>query len=136
MLANSAAPGDALPRRIKAVERRWKRQAAQVLCRCQVDVSATSKTCAALSHRGRGAGIGPGATAIIHAAGVIEDGLIQTKTMTEIEDVFAPKTAWHAGDRPEVWPDGDLDWMVLFSSSSTATAPVQVRSITWLPTNI
>lgn len=59
---------------------------------------------------------------IIHAAGVVEDGLIQTKSMTEIENVFAPKLH---GTRvlEDVFPDGDVDWLVLFSSSSTATAP-------------
>ncbi|MEM1159737.1 MAG: SDR family NAD(P)-dependent oxidoreductase [Pseudomonadota bacterium] len=59
---------------------------------------------------------------VIHAAGVIEDGLIQTKSITEVEDVFAPKL--HGTKVLEqVFPDGTLDWMALFSSSSTATAP-------------
>ncbi len=59
---------------------------------------------------------------VIHAAGLIEDGLILTKNMTEIEDVFAPKI--HGTQVLEtVFPDGDLDWLVLFSSTSTATAP-------------
>jgi len=55
-------------------------------------------------------------------AGVLEDGLIQTRTMTGIEDVLAPKL--HGTQVLEkVFPDGEIDWLVLFSSSSTATAP-------------
>jgi acyl transferase domain-containing protein/thioesterase domain-containing protein len=60
---------------------------------------------------------------IIHAAGQIDDGPIMAKSVTSIEDVFAPKI--HGTQvLDEVFPDGALDWMVLFSSSSTATAPI------------
>ncbi|MFT7137102.1 MAG: thioesterase domain-containing protein, partial [Akkermansiaceae bacterium] len=60
---------------------------------------------------------------VIHAAGHIDDAPIMAKDATSIEDVFAPKIH---GTRvlDEVFPDGDLDWMVLFASSSTATAPI------------
>jgi len=45
------------------------------------------------------------------------------KDATSIEDVFAPKI--HGTQvLDEVFPDGTLDWMVLFASSSTATAPI------------
>lgn len=116
VLANTA-PGDALPRRIKAVQA-LEEAGGEVLCLAG-DVSNVEDMRALRT--GIEAQMGP-VSGIIHAAGVIEDGLIQTKTMTEIEDVFAPKLH---GTRviEEVWPDGDLDWMVLFSSSSTATAP-------------
>lgn len=62
-------------------------------------------------------------TAVIHAAGVIHDAPLLTKSLTEIEDVFTPKIH---GTKvlEELFPDGALDWMVLFSSSSTVTAPV------------
>ena len=60
---------------------------------------------------------------VIHAAGHIDDGPIMAKDATSIEDVFAPKI--HGTEvLEEVFPDGDLDWLVLFSSSSTATAPI------------
>ncbi|WP_147114314.1 type I polyketide synthase [Tateyamaria sp. syn59] len=116
VLANTA-PGDALPRRIKAV-RALEAAGGDVLCLAG-DVSNVEDMRALRTEVE--AQMGP-VSGIIHAAGVIADGLIQTKTMTEIEDVFAPKLH---GTRviEEVWPDGDLNWMVLFSSSSTATAP-------------
>lgn len=60
---------------------------------------------------------------VIHAAGYIDDGPIMAKDATSIEDVFAPKI--HGTQvLDEVFPDGTLDWLVLFSSSSTATAPI------------
>ncbi|MDX8349852.1 SDR family NAD(P)-dependent oxidoreductase [Cognatiyoonia sp. IB215446] len=60
---------------------------------------------------------------VIHAAGHIDDAPIMAKDVTSIEDVFAPKI--HGTQvLEEVFPDGDLDWLVLFSSSSTATAPI------------
>ncbi len=60
---------------------------------------------------------------VIHAAGHIDDAPIMAKDVTSIEDVFAPKI--HGTQvLDEVFPDGDLDWLVLFSSSSTATAPI------------
>ena len=60
---------------------------------------------------------------VIHAAGHIDDAPIMAKDVTSIEDVFAPKI--HGTQvLDEVFPDGDLDWLVLFASSSTATAPI------------
>ena len=59
---------------------------------------------------------------IIHAAGVIADAPLLAKGPDTIEDVFTPKI--HGTQVLEqVFPDGTLDWLVLFSSSSTATAP-------------
>jgi len=59
---------------------------------------------------------------VLHGAGYIEDGPILAKTGTQIAKVLAPKVS---GLRvlEEVFPDGSLDLMVLFSSSSTATTP-------------
>ncbi|TNF22698.1 MAG: KR domain-containing protein [Rhodobacteraceae bacterium] len=59
---------------------------------------------------------------VIHAAGVIDDAPLLTKTQVGIEDVLTPKI--HGTQvLGQVFPDGALDWMVLFSSSSTVTAP-------------
>ncbi len=59
---------------------------------------------------------------VIHGAGVIDDAPMLAKTPASVEDVFTPKI--HGTEvLGEVFPDGDLDWMVLFSSSSTVTAP-------------
>jgi acyl transferase domain-containing protein/thioesterase domain-containing protein/acyl carrier protein len=61
-------------------------------------------------------------TGIIHAAGTIADAPLLTKGPETIEDVFTPKI--HGTQVLEqVFPDGDPDWLVLCSSSSTATAP-------------
>ena len=60
--------------------------------------------------------------AVIHAAGVVDDGPLMTKTPAEVEEVFAPKL--HGTlvlDR--LFPDGAVDLMVLFSSTSTVIGP-------------
>ena len=59
---------------------------------------------------------------VIHAAGTITDGPVLSKTMAEVEQVFAPKVS---GLRvlDALFADGELDLMVLFSSTSTATRP-------------
>ncbi len=60
---------------------------------------------------------------VIHAAGLVDDAPIMAKTMMEVEDVFTPKI--HGTQViDQIFPDGSLDWLVLFSSTSTATAPV------------
>ncbi|TDE35589.1 type I polyketide synthase [Antarcticimicrobium sediminis] len=61
-------------------------------------------------------------TGVIHAAGHIDDGPILTKTEMGVAQVFAPKiTGLRVLD--QLFPDGMLELMVLFSSSSTATRP-------------
>ncbi len=59
---------------------------------------------------------------VLHAAGHIDDAPILTKEAAAIEAVLAPKVQ---GLRvlDELFADGALDLMVLFSSSSTATRP-------------
>lgn len=59
---------------------------------------------------------------VIHAAGVINDALILGKDALEVDAVFTPKV-YGTQVLSELFPDGTLDWLVLFSSSSTATAP-------------
>jgi acyl transferase domain-containing protein/thioesterase domain-containing protein len=59
---------------------------------------------------------------VVHAAGVISDAPLLTKTVADVEDVFSPKV--HGLQvLDQVFPDGSLDWLVLFSSTSTVTAP-------------
>jgi len=61
-------------------------------------------------------------TGVLHAAGHIDDAPILTKEVADIEAVFAPKL--HGLKvLEEVFPDGTLEMLVLFSSSSTATRP-------------
>lgn len=60
--------------------------------------------------------------AVIHAAGVVDDGPLMAKTPAEVEEVFAPKLhGTQVIDR--LFPDGSLALMVLFSSTSTVTGP-------------
>ena len=59
---------------------------------------------------------------VLHAAGVTNDELIQMKRQATVEDTFAPKI--HGTMVLErVLEDVSLDFMVLFSSTSTAIAP-------------
>ncbi|QDI74951.1 MULTISPECIES: type I polyketide synthase [Leisingera] len=61
-------------------------------------------------------------TGVIHAAGVIDDGPLLAKDDDRIAQVLAPKVSGlRALDT--VFPDGSLELMVLFSSSSTVTRP-------------
>ena len=65
--------------------------------------------------------LGP-VSAVIHAAGAVDDGPMLAKDDMSIEPVFAAKI--HGTQvLDQVFPDGTLDLMVLFSSSSTVTAP-------------
>lgn len=59
---------------------------------------------------------------VIHAAGVIADAPLLTKDQFSVEAVFAPKI--HGTQvLNTLFPDGSLDLMVVFASSSTVTAP-------------
>lgn len=60
--------------------------------------------------------------AVIHAAGVVDDGPLLTKTPAEVEEVLAPKL--HGTQvLNRLFPDGSVKVMVLFSSTSTLTGP-------------
>ena len=61
-------------------------------------------------------------TGVIHGAGHIEDGPLLAKSEEQIARVLDPKVS---GLRvlQEIFPDGALELMVLFSSSSTVTRP-------------
>ncbi|MBD3765412.1 MAG: KR domain-containing protein, partial [Rhodobacterales bacterium] len=59
---------------------------------------------------------------VIHAAGVVDDAPLLAKTPARIEEVLAPKL--HGTEVLDtLFPDGGLDWLVAFSSTSTVTAP-------------
>lgn len=58
---------------------------------------------------------------VIHAAGVLDDGLIQLKTLEQIENVFASKVRGVLL-LDDLLKDRKLDFFVLFSSTSTAVA--------------
>ncbi|WP_319825122.1 polyketide synthase [Thalassovita sp.] len=111
------APTSTVVRRIMAV-RELEVQGGKVLV-LQADVSNVEEMTVAKA--AAEAAFGP-ITGVIHAAGVISDAPILGKSLTEIEDVFTPKI--HGTQVLDgLFPDGSLDWMVLFSSSSTVTTP-------------
>ncbi len=59
---------------------------------------------------------------VVHGAGVVDDGPLLTKTSGAVEEVFAPKV--HGVQiLHELFPDGSVDQLVLFSSTSTITTP-------------
>ncbi len=60
---------------------------------------------------------------VVHAAGVVDDGLIVTKTPSEMDDVLAPKV-YGTLVVEEAVGHHDLDLFVVFSSTSTVTAPI------------
>jgi acyl transferase domain-containing protein/thioesterase domain-containing protein/acyl carrier protein len=108
---------DATARRIRAV-RHLESAGGRVLC-LTADVSNVEDMRAAVARAE--AELGP-IKGIVHGAGVIDDAPILTKSPIGIEDVFTPKIhGTHVIDA--LFPDGRLDWIVLFSSSSTVTAP-------------
>src|SRR5690606_25361761 len=59
---------------------------------------------------------------VFHAAGELDDDLIALKTLESVEQVFAPKIQ---GTRilHDLTRARGLDFLLLFSSTSTATAP-------------
>ena len=116
ILAQSG-PDDPTARRILALQR-LEALGGRVIV-AQADV-ANVQDMAAAKARGEAA-FGP-VRVVIHAAGVVDDGPILTKTPAEVEEVFAPKL--HGTQvLGHLFPDGSLDLMVLFSSTSTVTGP-------------
>ena len=116
-MLDQLAPQDPVAKRIRAVQR-LEEGGGQVTC-ITADVSNVEDMRAARSHVEQSLGTING---VIHAAGLIDDAPILSKTITGIEDVFASKI--HGTQVLDtVFPDGTLDWLVLFASTSTATAP-------------
>ncbi len=114
----NVAPNASLARRIKAVQR-LEALGGEILS-VAADVSNVEEIRDARAEVE--AAFGP-INGVIHAAGHVDDAPIMAKDVTSIEDVFAPKI--HGTQvLDEVFPDGDLDWLVVFGSSSTATAPI------------
>ena len=110
-------PGDALVRRILDV-RRLQALGGEVLV-LTADVCNVRDMQAAVEQVNQRFGR---IHAVIHAAGVVDDGPILTKTTGGVEEVFAPKV--HGVQiLHSLFPDGSIDWLVLFSSTSTVTAP-------------
>ncbi len=113
VLASTPA-GDATARRIRAVQRlellggRVDVRVADVL-----NVAQMRRVTEALQAEGRIHGV-------IHAAGVLDDAPLLAKSQAQVDAVLAPKVQ---GLRvlDQLLPDGTVDLMVLFASTSTAT---------------
>ncbi|MDO9637172.1 MAG: SDR family NAD(P)-dependent oxidoreductase [Pseudotabrizicola sp.] len=116
MLAK-ASPDDPLARRISALQR-LEALGGQVLV-ARADVANVDEMQAA---RAAGEQRFGAVHAVIHAAGVVDDGPLLVKTSAEVEEVFAPKL--HGTQVLErLFPDGSIALLVLFSSTSTVTGP-------------
>ncbi|MDC0736818.1 beta-ketoacyl synthase N-terminal-like domain-containing protein [Cognatishimia sp. SS12] len=61
-------------------------------------------------------------TGVIHAAGVINDAPMLSKSSADVEDVLAPKLHGTLV-LDQLFADGALDWLVLFASTSTVITP-------------
>ena len=110
-------PFDATSTRIRAVQR-LEALGAEVLV-AAADVCNLEEMRAALDAATARFGT---VDAVIHAAGVVDDGPLLGKGPSSVEAVLGPKI--HGTEvLDELFADGALDWMVLFSSSSTVTAP-------------
>ncbi|WP_272860414.1 type I polyketide synthase [Paracoccus stylophorae] len=116
-ILRSAAPNDTIATRIRGVQA-LEAAGAEVIC-LTADVCNLQDMQAArdltVQRFGR-------IDAVIHGAGVIDDAPILAKTPGHVENVFAPKV--HGTEvLDKVFPDGSVGRMVVFSSTSTATAP-------------
>ena len=116
-LIRQAPPGDRLAARLRAVEA-LEAEGAEVLTLaadiCNVEEVEAARA-AAEARFGR-------IDAVIHAAGVVDDAPILTKTPESIEQVLAPKLHGTMV-LDSAFPDGSVGLIVVFSSSSTVTTP-------------
>jgi hypothetical protein len=116
-LARKLAPTDTVARRIAAIQ--TLEAAGGTVLALTADVSNVEEMRAAKAEAE--AALGP-IRAVIHAAGVIDDAPILSKLPMGVEEVFTPKI--HGTQVIDsLFPDGSLEWLALFSSSSTVTAP-------------
>ncbi|MDP2081863.1 MAG: type I polyketide synthase [Pseudotabrizicola sp.] len=112
-----AGPDDPVARRILALQRLEGLGGEVLVARADVANLDDMQTAKAAGE----ARFGP-VHAVIHAAGVVDDGPLMTKSPAEVEEVFAPKL--HGTQVLErLFADGSLALMVLFSSTSTITGP-------------
>jgi thioesterase domain-containing protein/NAD(P)-dependent dehydrogenase (short-subunit alcohol dehydrogenase family)/acyl carrier protein len=110
-------PADPISRRILALQR-LEALGGQVMV-APADVCNMEDMAAAVA---AGEGRFGRVQAVIHAAGVVDDGPLMLKTPAEVEEVFAPKL--HGTQvLHRLFPDGSIDLMVVFSSTSTVTGP-------------
>jgi acyl transferase domain-containing protein/thioesterase domain-containing protein/acyl carrier protein len=110
-------PADPLSRRILALQR-LQGIGGQVHV-AQADVCNLEDMRAAVA--AGEAALGP-VRAVIHAAGVVDDGPLLNKSAAAVEEVLAPKL--HGTQvLGALFPDGRIDLLVLFSSTSTLTGP-------------
>ncbi|MCX7566456.1 beta-ketoacyl synthase N-terminal-like domain-containing protein [Sulfitobacter sp. F26169L] len=106
--------GDAIARRIRAVQRlEALGGTVEVAAADVMNVAQMRKVIDSLRARGTIDGV-------IHAAGVLNDAPLLGKTQAQVDTVLAPKVQ---GLRvlDQLLPDGSVDLLILFASTSTAT---------------
>ncbi|WP_112309905.1 type I polyketide synthase, partial [Pseudogemmobacter bohemicus] len=115
------APGDAVSRRILAVERleALAQESGGSIALASADVANLFEMRAAVEAAALHSGP---VDVVIHAAGMVADGPILGKDPARVEEVFAPKLHG-TGVIDRLFPDGMLKLLVLFSSTSTVTGP-------------
>ncbi|KUP92421.1 type I polyketide synthase [Tritonibacter horizontis] len=115
---NRHSPQDRMARRIRAVQKLQSTGAGEVLT-LRADVCNLQDMRAAVD--AAQAAFGP-LTGVFHGAGHVADAPLLAKTESQIAAVLAPKVS---GLRvlDQIFPDGALALMVLFSSTSTVTRP-------------
>ena len=116
-LKHALARGDRLRTLIEAVEA-MEAAGGDVLC-LSADVGNQEAMTAAVEETRRAFGRIDG---VFHAAGLVKDDLIPLKTHMDIEEVFSPKVLG-TNVLADVLDRETLDFLVLFSSTSTDTAP-------------
>ena len=112
-----AGPDDAVARRIMALQRLEALGGEVLVARADV-ANVVEMEAAKTTGEARFGAV----HTVIHAAGVVDDGPLLTKSPAEVEEVFAPKL--HGTQVLErLFPDGSIALLVLFSSTSTVTGP-------------
>ncbi|MCM2503049.1 SDR family NAD(P)-dependent oxidoreductase [Aureimonas altamirensis] len=116
-LKHALPRGDRLRKLIEAVEA-MEAAGGDVLC-LSADVGNQEAMTAAVEETRRAFGRIDG---VFHAAGLVKDDLIPLKTHMDVEEVFSPKVLG-TNVLANVLDRETLDFLVLFSSTSTDTAP-------------
>ena len=113
----TVAPTDKTAQRIEAI-REIEALGGKVLT-CAADITNLEEMQTAVAAANKAFGR---VDVVIHSAGILDDGPLVGRRMVETEAVLAPKL--HGTQVLEhVFPDGSIDELVLFSSTSTITAP-------------
>ncbi|MEO9823128.1 MAG: beta-ketoacyl synthase N-terminal-like domain-containing protein, partial [Paracoccaceae bacterium] len=116
-LLDNLAPNDPMARRLKALKKLTSLNGELMTLAADISNVEDMRQAIESVHQKWG-----NITGVIHAAGVIDDAPILSKSPGSVSDVLTPKV-YGTQVLDTFFPDGTLEWMALFSSSSTVTAP-------------